>query len=472
LTESLNGLRFDIYERVQLPEEMAAIEELEEIELVPHMQAIPLDDQVILKGHLLLTGSYRSHDERSAASQLEHWIPVEISLPSSRVEKLDDLAVEIDNFDVDLLSARSLNVTGVLGLRGLQVAPPQTPVWREDGFTVVHQALQPSAESYAEEPFPNRGPEFAVPPQPNLPHPPQSYPWLESFRQDHQEASPPQGTEPLPSAPGYETRDPIGQGGPFGSDGSSGIESQPAPAPYGESQPAYGADYGQPEEASYRPLDSGHSESSSPNADSFRNYWGDISARRSEPEPQPKAEPNAGLKPEPKQELKPEFKPELKAELKPELKAEPKSEPKAPVHKAIPIVEEKSDFKVGLSSSPPPEKNVTHSGSGVGLLSHLGDKASKREAEAFLPETKIQHAPPPTDASSETSGDEIEWTRLFLSNESASPSFRKVKLCIVQREDTLEAIATRYNVQSRELQLYNRLIDPHVQEGQILYIPT
>jgi len=97
LTESLNGLRFDIYERVHLSEDVAAIEELEEIELIPHMQAVSSEDQIVLKGHLLLTGTYRSTDEQEAARRLEHWIPVEISLPPNRIEKLEDLAVEIDN---------------------------------------------------------------------------------------------------------------------------------------------------------------------------------------------------------------------------------------------------------------------------------------------------------------------------------------------------------------------------------------
>ena len=64
MTDQLNGLRFDIYERVHLPDDVAAIEELEEIELVPHMQALPQEDQVLLRGHLLLSGIYRSQDHR------------------------------------------------------------------------------------------------------------------------------------------------------------------------------------------------------------------------------------------------------------------------------------------------------------------------------------------------------------------------------------------------------------------------
>nr|WP_285891152.1 LysM peptidoglycan-binding domain-containing protein [Paenibacillus pasadenensis] len=44
-------------------------------------------------------------------------------------------------------------------------------------------------------------------------------------------------------------------------------------------------------------------------------------------------------------------------------------------------------------------------------------------------------------------------------------------MCIVQREETLELIADRYQLQAREIALHNRLADGSVSEGQVLYIP-
>lgn len=67
--------------------------------------------------------------------------------------------------------------------------------------------------------------------------------------------------------------------------------------------------------------------------------------------------------------------------------------------------------------------------------------------------------------------DDVEWKNLFLGTIVDQTPFRKVKLCIVQREDTLDAIADRYQLSTRELQLYNRLSEQVVEEGQILYIP-
>ncbi|MNI47992.1 Stage VI sporulation protein D [compost metagenome] len=52
-----------------------------------------------------------------------------------------------------------------------------------------------------------------------------------------------------------------------------------------------------------------------------------------------------------------------------------------------------------------------------------------------------------------------------------SEAFRKVRLCIVQREETLDSIAEKYQLSARELVLYNRLPGQTVEEGQVLYIP-
>ena len=106
------GLRFDIYERINLTEDLPGIEELEEAELIPHIQVISQQDQATLRGHLLLAGLYKGDTEAGETEPLEHWIPVEITVPMNRVSSLDDIAVEIENFDVDLLSKRALNITG------------------------------------------------------------------------------------------------------------------------------------------------------------------------------------------------------------------------------------------------------------------------------------------------------------------------------------------------------------------------
>ncbi|THF83903.1 LysM peptidoglycan-binding domain-containing protein [Cohnella fermenti] len=169
--------------------------------------------------------------------------------------------------------------------------------------------------------------------------------------------------------------------------------------------------------------------------------------------------------------------PETEQEWLPET---PQASPASAASAAqAPPAEEKQELKVAVNSKAA-EPAPAIQGSGVGLLSQLGDKGAKREAELRLAEeaTQASAAAAPgapavssSSASSEASGDEVEWTRLFLAKSDSANSFRKFKLCVVQREDTLDAIASRYNVQTRELQLHNRLTEPHVSEGQVLYIP-
>lgn len=515
MTESLNGLRFDIYERVHLPEDVAAIDELEEIELVPHMQAISLEDQIILRGHLLLTASYRTPDERSDLQPLEHWIPVEISLPPSRVEKLEDLAVEIDNFDVDLLSSRSLNVTGVLGLKGLQVSAPQAPVWREDGFTVVHQAPgepdvpfgesdvregnlsqqrfeagqdapqepavrlpepagRPEREAPQEAPSASSVNEAAAPSvQPDQPYAAYSAYSAEYTPQPPEAPYRPPSPEPKPTSaasedvgsvgaeprPLYVAQEPAEDQrhqepwypyASYGGAGNANTEYPPSYTPYEapedvRPEPPYPyAPYGAQESAApvLNSFDVPYA-SNEPPAPSFAPYqpsgsaqeeaWGDVT--------QDRLESDGRASSDWQQDVLPEDKPELKVAL----------------------------------NAKPPSQPVSSASSGVGLLSQLGDKGARRESELRTAAEEAQQAEQAANAapaySAESTGDEIEWTRLFLSKGAEAQSFRKVKICIVQREDTLDAIAARYNVQLRELQLHNRLADPHVTEGQVIYIP-
>lgn len=429
MTDQLNGLRFDIYERVHLPDDVAAIEELEEIELVPHMQALPQDDQVLLRGHLLLSGVYRSQGS-AGLSQLEHWIPVEIALPLNRIQSVEELAVEIDNFDVDLLTTRSLNVTGVLALRGLQIQSVQSPIWRNDSFTVVHQAQSEDAQ---DDSLPGTAAEEA------------------SF--DSGIAREAEAAEEVPLLGGelveQERVDEWGL-----------QQETDAALAYEASKEAKEA-----KESSWLSMFQHLEESRSDQAQAAQEkiaeealeaaepvLWGDLSKERPATEQQADAYADA----------------EAPVEVKGEAEAFQEAEPQ------LPAAEEKPDVRVALGGKPLDSVASSSQSSGVGLLSQLGEKGAKREAllrtqEAEQAELEAQAAN--AAAQNASTGDEIEWTRLFLNSGSEAQSFRKVRMCIVQREETLEAIASRYNLQTRELQLYNRLQEPYLSEGQVLYIP-
>ncbi len=438
MAEPLNGLRFDIYERVQLPDQAESIEELEEIELLPFMQALNQEDQILLKGHLLLSGLYRTPDSDNGGTRLEHKIPVEISLPPNRVQRVEDLAVSIDNFDVDLLSARSLNVTGVLALQGLQAEQQEMPVWRDDSFTVVHRASPSEAfeEPKNEEP-------------------------VGAERLEEEETAP-SGAASEPSA---WTSD-IGWG-----DVSSGSRDTSFEPPASRAEPM-----AEPEAESPYPPYTLLQDEGGTKQEAYEH--------RPE-EPQQLEESQEGFtfgKPETSvlevDEARPESlasePPALSADNSPALfdadpaaEAQPE-ESREPEKSGKPA--EKPDVKVALNAGGKASDAAEHITYGVGLLSALGEKGAIREAE--LRELRSAQPEEGVTASSKVStGEEVEWTKLFLSKGSEAQPFRKVKMCIVQREDTLESIAARYNVPVRDLQIRNRLNDPYLSEGQVLYIP-
>lgn len=414
MTEPPNGLRFDIYERVHLPDDVAAIDELEEIELVPHMQVLPREDNVLLSGNLLLSGVYRAQHSVETA-QLTHWIPVEITLPLNRVQNVDEIGVEIDNFDVDLLSTRSLNVTGVLALRGLQSSSSQEPIWKDDSFTVVHQA-RPSYEADVERE--------------------QAADEPADYAEDDAQASSPSDGSPNSFDPGRVEEQQVLQPQP------------PQPIPSLADATNEGSWLSNLQNYADQPKPQEQTRSAQPVPSS--NGWGDLSQRReAAPQPnQPEAQPSAVEAPA----LSAEAPAALSAALPPAVEA-PEPEP----------------VKIAINGAPSDASQRIQSG--VGLLSQLGDIGARRESDLKQQEADQAEDKATAVSSSASTGDELEWTRLLSGGESEAQSFRKVRMCIVQRDDTLESIADRYNLQPRVLQAHNKLNDPYLSEGQVLYIP-
>src|SRR5690554_1925396 len=140
LTEQNIGFRFDIYERIHLPEGILAIRDLEEIELTPYFQGIPGDEQTQLRGNLQLTAVYESMLEGAGKQTFIHRIPVEISLPVRTNDvSSQEIKVKIDQFDVELVTDRSLNVTGILSLAGWEMNRTESFDHNTDEFYAEHQ---------------------------------------------------------------------------------------------------------------------------------------------------------------------------------------------------------------------------------------------------------------------------------------------------------------------------------------------
>ncbi|GBF73926.1 hypothetical protein PA598K_02251 [Paenibacillus sp. 598K] len=487
------GLRFDVYERIHLSDEVAAIDELEEIELTPHIEIVDQEEQVLLRGNLLLSGLYDSQ-QAGGTQLLEYWIPVEITLPMNRVHRLEDLAVDIDNFDVDLLSARTLSITGVLSLRGL--IAEERPVYEqweetEEPFTVVHrvdpeeerQAI-PASESipvaegparpYAPPESPIHGAaeqsarrtrqQPAAPPlEPTLPRQtPARTPEAKVSAVPEPVAEPARSVapeepaakaapiQPVPSIPeAVQAAPPVGP---------------PKTAPLSVASPRQPKASAPPAAAAHR-LDK-PSAVTEPTAEPAAQQ--PFQTRSAEPLAAPQAaktaeqadtEPVSWAGFAESDEREPTASPQLSEDTGPteELSA------------AEPVEEEASprpEMKIAFAGKRPEPGEPEDS---IGLKSLLPNAQKAADIRQQAKPLEEEEAPEPQAASN--AGDEVEWKRLFLSKSGEETEFRRIRMCIVQREETLEEIAERYQLGSREIILYNRLPDHSISEGQVLHIP-
>lgn len=313
MTDPSPGLRFDIYERVQLSEEIEGIEQLDDIELIPQIELIQQGEQALLKGELVLTGHYLGGQDQRSSQNLEHSIPVEIMLPLSRIQKLDDIGVEIENFDVDLLSSRSLNVTGVLSLRGIQMESSEDEVdWNDEEPVFVHHAgLQ--AES------------------------------------------------------AQEARD---------ASESSEVTVQEEPMQ---------------EEPKLIELESTEARETSQLAEAENEH---------------------------------------------------------------------SELKIAFNS----QKANDEEGNAL-----LVERIHTQETQEDVSSETVEET---EDVESDNTRGEAEWKSLFLTQQEEDEPFSKMRMCIVQKQETIDTIAERYSLNAREIMLYNRLDGQDVTEGQIIYIPS
>jgi len=473
------GLRFDVYERVHLPDDVAAIDELEEIELVPRIQIVQQGEQVLLKGHLLLTGVYRAENELDADQALEHWIPVEITLPMNRIHRLDDISVEIDNFDVDLLSARTINITGVLSLLGIELDQPRDQdQWpREEPFTVVHKREEEQNQWLAEAEPDSVSSDQPISKDGSYPSEswsPAEQPAIEEAlretdavkreresaerefaqresaqRESAQHAEREEREEKLRKAQqwglGLEMRQTEAQPKPFEEEvpqhdaiGSAAFAREEQLMAEARQKALYQESALIEQERLLR-----EQELAAEAAEANRN----AEQLLLDQQVQPLAEDNA----------QPQAVQSFDAPAPQVYGGEPSS---------VESESERKEMRIAMGSKRVEEEKEPSAG-GIGFRSLLQSSRREQEARAAAEQVAERAAA----EARKSTGDDIEWKNLFYGRSNDDHSFRKLRLCIVQREETLEAIAGRYQMQPREIVLYNRLPDQSVSEGQVLYIP-
>lgn len=460
MSEQTSGLRFDVYERVHLPDDVAAIDELEEIELVPRIQVIDQGDQAVLKGQLLLSGVYRGQNAAEAPLVLEHWIPVEITLPMNRISRLDDISIDIDNFDVDLLSARTLNVTGVLSLRGISVDPVEEPeeAWREEPITVVHE------RSFIDSPQ-EQGQEQEQEQENSIQQEEQSYiaedetsyasPETDDFEQRIAEAQA-QALEQEQKQEEEQERE-----------ATVSISSSPNDSGWSSAQ-LFAVNGSQPQEEQQR-------ENKFATQQASNDPWLASSSQFVDEPNEPSEQERADELEQAEEEAAfaeayalLALEEQAQRELDAELEAQQAAQQTAQQAQAAQQPPEKQEPRVAFASKLPEEQ--AEQPPNVGIMTLL--QTSRREQAARqAAEEVIASRQAAEDARALSSGDEIEWKNLFLGRNAEENEFRKIRMCIVQRDETLDAIALRYSINPREILVRNNLNESSVKEGQLLYIP-
>ncbi|WP_217586862.1 stage VI sporulation protein D [Lentibacillus saliphilus] len=107
------------------------------------------------------------------------------------------------------------------------------------------------------------------------------------------------------------------------------------------------------------------------------------------------------------------------------------------------------------------------------------DESSNVSMEDAYESSEIEQSSDYDDVYLTTSSDDYESSSenvrdvMYLANmfKEEEEHYAKMRVCIVQSDDTLDGIASRYNVLPDQIRQSNQLESDHVSEGQLLFIP-
>lgn len=134
---------FDLNESLYF-EKGQEVQEMLHISLDPEISIQPFNDYVSIRGVIELEGKYQKiqegenddgltvdedhsmvrhiesvYEDEDGISSFTHRFPVEISVPSYRVQSVDDITVSIDSFDYEIPQENKLTLTSVVKIDGI-----------------------------------------------------------------------------------------------------------------------------------------------------------------------------------------------------------------------------------------------------------------------------------------------------------------------------------------------------------------
>lgn len=473
------------------------VSELLSISLDPDIRVQEVNDYVSIKGSLELTGEYNidhsSHFEEldrelrhveevrareDGTAELIHCFPVDITIPKNKVSHLNDVFVFIDAFDYQLTDSRILTIQADLAIEGLleesEPKEPEIPLYVAPEF--AREEMINLAGHHSED---ENEPELMIRHEPEIPLTVSEEAAQETEK--NEEEIPPllrQEEEEQEAAPILREQ-----------------EEVPKPVSFTEPPPPVSFQHEEePEEAEEPAI---------------------MSAVRNDPVFE---DDSAEVQEEPKDDIEPVFPaftltphaekpkiaehPFLQKEEQPEAEpllrqsdhkaAEDEDEPavfqeeQAPVYRefvperqeeefysAPKLLEEEAHdeegFEIEVRKMAPPEEET---GKPLDLSFQFSklppeEPAQAEQPEPLKPERKNEEAAPGTEQKENDNSHYL--TKLFTREEE---KFSRMKICIVQQQDTIDRVCERYDITSQQLIRTNALsFDDELEEGQLLYIP-
>ncbi|EGL81579.1 stage VI sporulation protein D [Caldalkalibacillus thermarum TA2.A1] len=423
-----SGVRFHLEETVWLNNRADATE-IVSLDLEPDVEVLEQDQLVNIKGYLVLTGRFRNTPEEldlensSLQEQLkfqdlhveqkeidpidfgriEKRFPLDITVPSSKVENLDDVYISIDQFDYSLQNGNCLVIEADISLLGV-----------EDGLKVDNTSRQ-------QHPFGEQASAFG---QSDRREPEEEVDEAASRKEDVNETdNRKEDVDETDSRKGEDSWQREEEAHAFQQTGFSFEVSASQADDKSTTRQAAGEEdhLVQPEKGPTESLEKGSTEPL------FTEPLADVQASsRAEEQEQPTGQP-------------------------PVDKGQEEADQKA--------AEAAAPSRLETTIRPKPETNgaedqMEDQGESVG--------ESVSAAETAAPEQEAQRP-------AEKVGSFI--SKLMSGKEEEPVKRTKLKMCIVQRHETLDQIAERYKVTADEIIRFNRLQTGQVNAGDVIYIP-
>lgn len=448
----LGSYQIDIREIVQLSHSQLPIEEIEEMEIIPQIVIEENGAEIEIIGSLFLYGDYKGNQEAGKLDQaddlpetyeesvqfeplsadrgpysplakqdrFEYRIPVKISMPRNKVTEVDDVYAYINSFDYELKTPYQVEVVASLMISGFteeKAEQPEEESWNATPLEFVHTAgdqWNQDFQAYYNEQLQALQQEFEPIVQEQKPKKEQQEPLAISHRAEPEIA-------PLPPMPPEQPAEE-----PKVQEIQESVESPEAPeSPESPESPA---------------------------------------AQEVPPKVPKQSEPFEKLRPsqeEPEAEAETEWTNVVPLPTLPESEREDTVESQEELEQQ----EEEKDVRVAISNKGAKQEQEPIS-SLASIFSRIPKKENKKEEEQAQRSEKGSQA-------SEAGQEEND--ALYLTNfmDNQAEQFTKVKICIIQKNETIDEIAERYAMTVDSILRANGgAARNQVASGQLLYIPV